>query len=103
MLVPRSLGELVAEKAASNGNRPFLFFGDQTISFHELDERASRFAAGLRRLGVVAGDRVCVMLGNRPEFFDAWLGTAKLGAWTVPINTAYRGDLLRYIVGNSGA
>jgi acetoacetyl-CoA synthetase len=46
----------------------------------ELAERVGAAAAGLRRLGVVRGDRVAAFLPNGPEAVIALLATASLGA-----------------------
>ena len=43
------------------------------------------------------------MLPNSPEFIFHWFGLAKLGAIDSPINTAYKGDLLRHVINISGA
>jgi acetoacetyl-CoA synthetase len=46
----------------------------------ELAERVGAAAAGLRRLGVRAGDRVAAFLPNCPEAAIAFLATASIGA-----------------------
>ncbi|EHB59250.1 Long-chain-fatty-acid--CoA ligase [Mycolicibacterium rhodesiae JS60] len=52
----------------------------------------------LRRAGVRQDDRVGVLLGNGPDFLRTWWGTLFLGATLVPINTAYRGNLLAHLL-----
>ena len=44
---------------------------DVTLSFRDLDERSTAFAAHLAACGVEPGDRVAVMTTNRPEFLAA--------------------------------
>jgi acetoacetyl-CoA synthetase len=46
----------------------------------ELEERTARIAAGLKELGVGAGDRVAAYLPNIPEAIAAFLATASIGA-----------------------
>ena len=53
------------------------------------------------RLGIRKGDHVAVMLPNCPEFIWTIWGLGKLGAVTVPLNTAARGELLRYFITQS--
>ncbi len=60
------------------------------FTFLEVDELSSGYAQFLRELGVGAGDRVGVMIRNRPEFPLVWLALAKLGAAMVPVNVKYR-------------
>ena len=64
---------------------------------------AAQSAAMLHAAGIVAGDRVALMCGNRSEFLQIFLGAAWLGAITVPINTAARGPQLRHILSDCGA
>ncbi|MBX3276958.1 MAG: AMP-binding protein [Acidobacteria bacterium] len=100
----RLLGRLLAARAARYGDRRFLSFrGDQEISYRDLDLSANRFANGLRALGLNHGGKLAVMLPNCPEYLSLLFGAARLGAVTVPINTAYKGDLLAHIINNSDA
>ncbi|GAA3303880.1 acetoacetate--CoA ligase [Dactylosporangium vinaceum] len=50
------------------------------LTYGELADRVARARAGLRRLGVVAGDRVVGYLPNIPETVVAMLATASIGA-----------------------
>ena len=50
------------------------------LSHRELRGEVARVAAGLRTLGVVAGDRVAAYLPNIPEATIAMLATASIGA-----------------------
>ncbi|WP_431880617.1 acetoacetate--CoA ligase [Micromonospora chalcea] len=52
----------------------------ETLTAAELRERVRRVAAGLRRLGVGAGDRVAAYAPNIPETYVLLLATASLGA-----------------------
>ncbi|WP_281900424.1 acetoacetate--CoA ligase [Micromonospora humidisoli] len=51
-----------------------------TLTVAELREQVRRVAAGLRRLGVVAGDRVAAYAPNIPETYVLLLATSSLGA-----------------------
>ena len=95
------VGELVRAKALSQQDRVFLHFKDETVSYDQLDEKSNRFANGLRALGIAKNDKIAIMMKNHPNFLYAWFAAAKLGAIEVPINTAYRGDLLRHVINNS--
>jgi acyl-CoA synthetase len=58
-------------------------------TFRQLDDLSRRFAAGLRELGVRAGDRVVYQLPNGVEAAAAFLGLAALGAVLVPVAGFY--------------
>ncbi len=99
----RTLGALLAARAAIEPDRTFVSFEHDAITFGELDRDANRVANGLAALGVEKGDRVAVMVGNRREHLADWFGTAKAGAIEVPLNTGVRGDMLAYMLNRSGA
>jgi malonyl-CoA/methylmalonyl-CoA synthetase len=62
----------------------------RTLTFGELDRRASRMAHALAARGVTSGDRVVVQVGNRLEFVDLFLAVVRLGAVFTPVNVLYR-------------
>ena len=62
-----------------------------------------RWADALPPARVEPGEHVVTMLPNSFVAFHAWLGLCWLGVTEVPTNTMYRGDMLRYLVTDSGA
>ena len=97
-VVKRTIHGALKEKVEQHGQRDFFYFKDQVFSYVDLDRESDKVAAGLQSLGVVKGDKVAIVMDNRPEFLFLWFGLSKLGAIEVPINTAHRGDLLTYMV-----
>jgi carnitine-CoA ligase len=87
---------MVRAKARQNGSKIALQFPEGTLSYEELDRESDRVAAGLVEAGLQKGDRVACLLGNRVEFPLLWFGVAKSRGIFVPLNTALRGELLRY-------
>lgn len=63
-----------------------LRFTGRTLTWSDLQRRVSALAAALRRRGVGAGDRVMILMLNRPEFVEAMLATNMLGGIAVPLN-----------------
>src|SRR5262249_19051677 len=53
--------------------------------------------------GLSKGKKLAVMLPNCTEFLFLLFGAAKIGAVTVPVNTAYKGQLLAHVLSNSDA
>jgi crotonobetaine/carnitine-CoA ligase len=100
-LKQRTISHLLADKAVRVGDRTWLIFGEQRYSYADAHALSNRYACGFRDLGVRKGDHVAVMLPNCPEFIWTIWGLGKLGAVTVPLNTAARGELLRYFVTQS--
>ncbi len=95
---PETVHGLLDRRAGECGDAPFLTCEDRRWSFAELAAATRRVAAGLAAAGVGPGDKVAIMLSNRPEFLLSWFALSRLGAVEVPVNTAHRGTLLHYIL-----
>jgi acyl-CoA synthetase (AMP-forming)/AMP-acid ligase II len=79
------------ERAADElGDRIGVRAGDEQWTFAELDAISNAFAHHLAAMGVGRGDRVAMMLSNRPEFVTAVHGISKLGAAAVSISPAWK-------------
>jgi long-chain acyl-CoA synthetase len=76
----------------------FLKFGEQQYSYVDLDDRTDRVATGLNRMGLRPGDRVALLLSNRPELIFFLLGAPKLGFVPVPLNPDDSHDDLAFIM-----
>ncbi|OLT39966.1 acyl-CoA synthetase [Saccharomonospora sp. CUA-673] len=101
----RHLVELVDTAARSRPDKDAWIF-DRTgerVTFADVARRSRAFAAALTARGVRPGDRVAVMIDNRPEFPLLWLALARLGAALVPVNTGYRELDGGHVVAHSGA
>jgi malonyl-CoA/methylmalonyl-CoA synthetase len=75
-----------------------LEFEGREFTFGEIDARSNRVANYLRHRGFVAGDRLCVYLGNCVEMIDLYLACVKLGVIFVPINILYRDREITHIL-----
>lgn len=60
--------------------------GGQRITYRELDDRAARFAAYLRRAGIGPGERIAVLCHNCAAFFEILFGCGKARVVLVPLN-----------------
>lgn len=95
---------LLAARAAALGDAVAVTFeSGRPCSFHELDDRAGRVHAWLHAHGVRPGDRVAVLMDNSLEFLHAFLGIARAGAVSVPVNTSMIGDALEHALVHSGS
>jgi long-chain acyl-CoA synthetase len=93
----------IAAIAAEQPTRPAIVMGPTRMTYGDLDARINRLARRLAGLGVGPGDRVAVMLRNRPEVFVAWNAVARLGAVAVPVGYRLAETEVRYLVDDSGA
>jgi crotonobetaine/carnitine-CoA ligase len=76
--------------------------GDR-FTFAEVERLSAGYAQALRDRGVQAGDRIAVMLTNRPAFPLTWLALARLGAVMVPVNTKYQSADAEHVLRACGA
>ena len=75
--------------------------GAREITYAELGERSNRVATALLGAGLVPGDRVAVVLGNRLEYPEIAAGIAKAGMVIVPVNPRLTSDEMDFIVEHS--
>jgi crotonobetaine/carnitine-CoA ligase len=97
----RTIHGALAERVERYGGREFFRFKEDVYTDVDLDRESNSVAAGLQSLGITKGDKVAIIMNNRPEFLFVWFGLSKIGAVEVPINTAHRGDLLTYMLNQS--
>ena len=73
----------------------------RAVSFWELREAANRLANALAALGVRRGERVAIVLPQRPETVVAYLACWRMGAIAVPLSFLFGPDALEYRLANS--
>jgi long-chain acyl-CoA synthetase len=74
-----------------------------SLTWSELRERVDALAGGLAALGAQRGDRVALMLGNRPEFHIADLAAMTLGATPFSIYQTFSPEQIAFVVADAGA
>ena len=93
----------VARHAHDRPDADAIRFEGERISWATLHERVGRLAAGLAGLGVSSGDRVLMLMSNRPEFVEIALAVNAVRAIAVPVNFRLAPDEVSYILRDSGA
>ena len=73
------------------------------LSYGALQLQANRLAHALARQGVKAGDRVAIVMAQRPETAIAHIAIYQLGAVAMPLSILFGGDALEYRLKDSGA
>jgi long-chain acyl-CoA synthetase len=71
-------------------------------TYRALDERMDRVARMLARLGVVPGERVGMLVGNRVEFIEFFFGAMRAGAIPVLLNIRLGADTLSGLLEHAG-
>ncbi|OBB89650.1 long-chain-acyl-CoA synthetase FadD6 [Mycobacterium sp. 852002-40037_SCH5390672] len=95
----KSIGTVFQDRAARYGDRIFLRFGDQQLTYRDANAAANRYAAVLAARGVGQGDVVAIMLRNSPNTVLAMLAAVKCGAVAGMLNYHQRGEVLAHSLG----
>ena len=94
-----SIGKVFQDRAARYGDRVFIRFGDEKVTYRDANETANRYAAVLADKGVRRGDVVGIMLRNSPDAVLMMLAAVKSGAVAGMLNYHQRGDVLSHSIG----
>lgn len=88
-MMPRSrtLGALLDEMASARPDAEAVTFRGQRFTYAALKARADELARALLAAGVRRGDRVAVLLPNRPEWLISAFAISKIGGITVGVST----------------
>ncbi len=97
---PASLRALL-EASRRFGDRTFLIFGDEQITFREHFAKVAALAHHLRTAGVEKGDRVAIGMRNYPEWAISFWACQAIGAVSVAINAWWTGAEIAFALEDS--
>ncbi len=94
---------MLRQTADAHGDTVATVFYGARLTYREIDNAADRFAAGLRQLGVKAGDRIGLMVPNSPAYIIAFFGIQRAGGIVVQTNPLYTPRELARLYADAGA
>jgi len=98
-----TLADRLEAQADQYADRTFLIYQGQHYSYQQMDARANQYAQVYQQRGLKANDVCALVMENRPDFFFAWFGLAKLGVVTAFINHHARGRALVHALSSTQA
>ncbi|GAB3553447.1 AMP-binding protein [Noviherbaspirillum agri] len=103
-----NIAEVCCRRWAEDEKRIAIHYEDEagstaTVTYAELFEQANRLSNFLQRLGVQKGDRVAIILPQRPETAVVHMACYQLGAIAMPLSILFGPDALEYRLQNSDA
>jgi len=103
-----NIGTACCDAHADGSGRPALLYEEldgtlSVTSFDALKAQSNRLANMLRAHGVVPGDRVGILLPQRPETAQAHMAIYRMGAIALPLFTQFGPDALEHRLQHSGA
>jgi long-chain acyl-CoA synthetase len=90
--------DMIVRGAAVHGDAPAVFSGERQESFRDFQKHVDSLAAGLARLGVVKGDRICVLAQNDVAYLHLYGACARQGIVAYPINWRLTADEVERVV-----
>ncbi len=102
-----TLAQLLVHSVTTYPKPDFMLFKKdgayEPISAAEFGTSVKHFALGLRALGFEAGQKLCLLSENRPDWTMTDFATLTAGGLTVPIYTTLVSEQVRYIIDDSDA
>ena len=98
-----NLAVLAAHANASFGDREFVVYEDERVTYAAWHRAVATLAHALQARGVKKGDRVALAMRNLPEWPVAFFAAAVTGAIVVPLNAWWTGEELAFGLADSGA
>ena len=94
---------LLRQSAERTPERVAIRYYDLRLTYREVLSMVNSCANGLRNLGIVKGDRICLFTPNRPEYPVALNAISTLGAVATPMNPSYKEREIVYQLTDSEA
>ncbi len=99
----RTLPQVVAQAAATYGERIAITDGDVRLTYAGLDRARVQSARAFIAAGLAKGDRIAIWAPNMHQWIVAAIGAQSVGGVLVPLNTRLKGAEAAYILQASGA
>lgn len=97
-----TVSEILTDNLPSGAERPAIKTARETVTYDQLCQQVSIFAAELSKLGVRRDDRVGIHLAKSIDEIVATFAVARLGAVFVNINHQYTLQQVHHILGDAG-
>ncbi len=94
----RCFHELFAEQADHTPDNVAVVFGDQRLTYQELNRRANQVAHYLQALGVAPDELVGICIERSLDMVIALLGVLKAGGGYVPLDPTYPPERLAFML-----
>jgi fatty-acyl-CoA synthase len=92
------LADIIDAHAAKAPDAPALLADHGSLTYGALSRRSNQFARWAIDRGLRAGDTVCLMLPNSPDYLAIWLGFSRVGIVTALLNTQITGASLAHCI-----
>jgi amino acid adenylation domain-containing protein len=98
----KTIISLFEEQVQATPSNIALVFGEEQLTYAELNHRANRLGRHLQSKGIKEESLVAILLESSTDMIVAMLGILKAGAAYVPVDTHYPADRIQYLLEDSG-
>ncbi|HVU70362.1 MAG TPA: AMP-binding protein [Ktedonobacteraceae bacterium] len=98
-----SYDQLLRMAAYRVPERTAIIYHDMYFTYREVVGMVNCIANGLHNLGLRKGEKVCLLMTNRPEYTVSFFAAASLGVVVSPMNPSYKDREIGYQLENSEA
>ncbi|MEA5513969.1 non-ribosomal peptide synthetase [Nodularia sp. UHCC 0506] len=93
--------ELFSQQVTKTPDKIAVIFGDESLTYQQLEQKASQLADYLQNLGVQAETRVGIYCDRSLEMVISLLAVHKAGGAYVPLDPSYPQERLKFIINDS--
>jgi fatty-acyl-CoA synthase len=94
----KTTGEVFNEASNKYANNEAIVFKEVRINYATFRRKVDALAKSLIRIGIKKGDKVSILISNRPEIFYSQYAIAKIGAISVFVNTRFKVHEISHIL-----
>ena len=93
--------ELFSQQVTKTPDKIAVIFGGESLTYQQLEQKATQLADYLQNLGVQAETRVGIYCDRSPEMVISLLAVHKAGGAYVPLDPSYPQERLQFIINDS--
>lgn len=98
-----TLGDIARNGARTYPDAEAVVFENTRLTYREFDNRTNRLANLMAKFGTSRGNRVAILAENTHKYLEVYVGAAKAGLVTTPLNFRLSPDELAHILNESEA
>lgn len=100
-LAQSTISHAFGERLAEARDAAFVRVHDESLTYAEVDAASTEIAAALAAAGIERGEIVAQLMPTRPAYLTTYVATSRLGLAMMPVNSAFQGYMLEYVLNDA--
>lgn len=96
-----NVGLLLSKSTKTHSEKPAITYGEEEITYDDLNRRVNSLANALLELGIRPGESVATMQWNCPQLIESMFACFKTGIIAVPMNARLHPKEFSYVIRHS--